>query len=256
METEEDEIRNTLPEIYSLINATAQNVNWKEVQEDFASLNWLQFDITKAISILENALDIVDAISLKDPDEQPRFNLLQLNRVVLFLNRLVFEITSDKKSMKSLSSLLKKKIGSFLFFKSAKNSMYHAEDEELAPILKQCDSIFKVMKENLISVFSHLDQQFKQDAYKSLASFLDDEFYNNIILTQKSKLKQNQECKRIIENYDKTSTSGRTNGGMWSSTTNYHSARESDYFGELDEDGNRHGYGKITYFNGDKYDGY
>ncbi|CAG9333888.1 unnamed protein product [Blepharisma stoltei] len=263
METEEDEIRTRLPEIHSIIAASSDNINWSEIHDDFEHLNWLNFDMAKAMTILESALDIIDLVSLLDSNETSRYNVLQHNRVILFLNRLVFELTNDKKSLKLLCAHLKKKISSFIFFKSGKNALYHIEDEDLVPFFKSLHESFQSMKETLLNIFSHLDSIFKQETYKSLDSYLTEEFNTDIILNRNSTLRQIPEIKKIIsEKYDKpySHSSGiRTNGGMWSGGgmgSYYSSNRENDYFGELDVHGNRQGYGKITFFNGDKYDGY
>ncbi|CAG9324344.1 unnamed protein product [Blepharisma stoltei] len=257
MESEEDEIRCRLPELYQIIASSARGINWSEVHGDLEHLNWLHFDKAKAMNILENALEIIDLASLTDSDGNSRYNILQHNRVILFLNRLVFEMTNEKKSMKVLASQLKKKIDSFIFFKSAKNTLLGVEDESLAQLFKFLDSSFQIIQEAVINIFSSADNAFKQEAYQSIEKYLIEAFLTNIYNVKKSMLKQIPEIKRIIDNKYTTYSSMKPNGGIWSTGGYYStSSRENDYFGEVDEHGNRHGYGKITFCNGDKYDGH
>ena len=250
-----NEVKTRCPQIYSFVKSRVENPPWEEISKQLELLNWMELSSSKITGIFINALEIADHVATADPQEQT-FNVLDLPRVKYQLNNVVFAISGNKSMVKELSAIIKKKIQTFSFFRGAKNQLLETPDPELVKTYLEIEGKYKDLKDILTQVFSHIELSFKSDSSKTFSQHLDSEFYNNILLHTKYKLKSFSELKKSVEAFEKSVSPGYGTSVWGRGYTPYNQFRESDYFGTLDKNGNREGYGKITFYNGDRYEGF
>lgn len=262
-----EEVQANCPQIFAYIQSHApENLNWEEIHKDLEALNWLRDDPEKYEDILKSVLEIQDITALQQLQDNDRYKIFKLNRVKIFINTLVYNVTNQKDKSRLVCYAARKKLGDMQFFKTAKSLTLEADEEHMAEALTKVTNVYIDLKSSLMSIFLHLDKSFQYEIGKSFKNYLDEQFFNQVLAIQKLRLRGDPACRKIIDEYDKVYYGSSGSGGYsynysssyssnYSNTSYYISSKENVYLGELDEDSRRHGYGKITYFNGDSYEG-
>jgi len=180
----------------------------------------------------------------------------------MFVNEIVYNLVNNKDKLRQVCLACKKQGSELAFFKKAK-TMLAAENEEdkLCALALTINNIYKDLKQTFSALFMHLDKYLTLEINKNLSNFLDEQFFNQVINPIKHQLEDNPQIKALLDEYDRSYISSSNYGGYssigYSSYSTYSSyPKENVYLGELDDDGRRSGYGKITHFNGDTYEGY
>lgn len=113
----------------------------------------------------------------------------------------------------------------------------------------QAHDAYKKIVEMALVVFAPLEQRMKKDFGQTLKDFLDESFYNKVVVPVKLDLLNFDKLRDIVEGYN------REYRKKTSSRVIQHNVPENIYIGELNTEGQRHGYGKITYISKDTYEG-
>ena len=248
----EEEVKETLPEIYNAITSlVSPPVEWESIRTSIAKLNWFEEDPEKDNEILCSVWNMVDQWSLALLEEEPHFLLISLNRVKLHLIKLVHNVSTQKEKVKGIiaeSSLLLKNL---LFFKKAKQLMNDAvNDKNIHEKFKEIHSVYEKLKKEYSYIFLGLEKHFVSEIKHKLGDLLDEQFNIHVAKPFKDQLKQDQGLLSTLSYFDRVYMpvySAYVFGGAL--------ARENCYFGEVANSRTRTGFGRITYANGDVYEG-
>ena len=112
-------------------------------------------------------------------------------------------------------------------------------------MVEEIDVIYKRFLSIVMIAMMHLSKKFESKNKKDFASFVNDLFYNDVLMNVQFTYKNSSIIRDIISQYTKRSTY-------------YNSAPKAIlnlYFGEFDENNRREGFGRISFDNGDRYEG-
>lgn len=253
----EAEVQDKLPHIVESLNKLSETKDWEQIREDLASLNWLDSNIQSIATLITAVFRLLDAYALGDLTQQPRCKVLKLNTVKMFLNTSFYNFAAYRNEIKEASSECKKRITDLQFFVKAKELLTSAETEALPGVFTNIVRIFEELKSLAKSVTLHLKSSFQADHNKEIEDFIDEQFYKQVLKDINNTLRGINECEETLARYDRTYATTYTPhystypSHVWPS----YSTRENIYFGELNERGQRHGYGEVTYSNSDVYKG-
>ena len=190
------------------------------------------------------------------------------------ITNLVYNL-QETLEIKQICRESKTKIEEMLFFSCARSMLYAEADETFSTSALRIFDIYNDFKSNLSSFFIHLDQQLKIEMNITIGKLLDEVFYTKVLIGLKTKLNSDPSTRKIVSEIDKVGPACQDAGISTSdlptvyinpvyptitssSYKNDHSnyLRENLYKGQLNESGKREGYGKITFFGGDTYEGF
>ena len=253
----EAEVQSKVPNVFESINKAPGDKDWEQIREDLVALNWLDTGIQSIAPLISSVFKMLDSYALNDLAHETRFKVLRLNSVKMFLNTAFYNFAAYRNEIKDASSECKKRITSLEFFVKANEKLTGAQGEALFTALKEIVKIFEEMKTLAKSVTLHLKSSFQSDHNKEIEDYINEQFFKQVLKDFKESLRENEEAYQTVSNYDKqyvttyTAHYGNYPGHVWPNSY----ARENIYFGELNEAGQRHGYGEITYSNSDTYKG-
>lgn len=286
---EEDVVKTKVPEIYQSIIKTEEDVDWEQIKEDLEELNWLFFDDLQASETIISVWKVADKYGVSVLQGTPRFKLFKIQKVKLIITNYVYNI-EDSSDISLICKESRGKIEEMLFFSCARGMMYMSSEESLPNLTLRIFDIFTEFKTMISHFFIHFDKQLKYQINTTIGALLDEIFYIKVLKEFKEKLNDNENTKKIIsdlgskvterQNYEtpnnvyasqatesagtnwKTGTGNTVSSGTGTGYnyyfTNEHTVylRENLYTGELSDENKRHGYGKITFFGGDTYEGF
>ena len=272
---EEDEVKTKLSEIYQNIIKYEEELDWSHVKEDLSDLNWLDFDSQQSSDMIISVWKVADRWGVSVLQSNPRFKLLKITKIKLQITNYLYNIQNDQE-IKAICKESRGKIEDMLFFSCAKSMLYAANEETLPNLALKIYDIFQEFKSTLSSFFIHFDKQLKIEINATISKLLEEIFYQKVIFGLKAKLLSDPSTKKIIDELDKAAPiyhdastySDNTaivvsdysyDNNVYATSYNNQNAvylRTNLYHGQLNEDNKRHGYGKITYFGGDTYQGY
>ena len=274
---EEDEVKSKLPEVYQSIIKLEEDVDWLSIKEDLDDLNWLEFNAQQCYDMIISVWKVVDRWGVSVLQLNPRFKIVKISKIKLAITNYLFKV-QDNEEIKQICRESRGKIEDMLFFSCAKSMLYAASEENLPNLALRIYDIFQDFKNTLSAFFIYFDKKLKYEVNSTISKLLDDIFYQKVAIGLKEKLISEPSTKKIIEELEKSrsgpvyhdaSTSSDNSSVAVSGYSNDNNVyaitygnqnsvylRTNLYHGELNENGKRHGYGKITYFGGDTYQGY
>lgn len=273
---EENDIKAKVPEVYQSIVKCEEDVDWGQVKEDLEDLNWLDFEGQVAIDMIVVVWKVADRWGVSVLQSEPRFKVLKITKVKLGITNFVYNIQDDKE-IKQICQESKGRIEDMLFFSCAKSMLYAANEENLPNLALRVYDIYQEFKGVLSGFFIHFDKQLGITLNTSISKMLDSVFYQKVLFHMKIKLNSEPSTQKIIAEIEKSggltheigvnsSDSASGPSSAYTSNNNVYAMpyypsnsvylRENMYRGQLNADGKREGYGKITYFGGDAYEGY
>lgn len=258
-EAAEAEVSTLLPRVYTHLVHTQQGLNWVDVCTDLKALNWLQPNMPHVGPLCQNLLQIVDIWALATFNRESHFNLLQLNQVQIFLNEVFDRFSTVKAEMKEAHTVIRNKITSdFGFFKDCGAHLAQYTDADLMERVKHAVEVYEEMKKLLQGLFFHLKPSFQSENNRDIEDVLEEQFYRQMLEPLKGRLNGVEEMAPIYKQYDRSYSASflsKPKGFITQIWTNQYT-KETIFYGELNEAGLKHGYGRITYSNGDSYEGF
>ena len=274
---EEDDVKSKLPEIYTSIIKFEEEIDWAKVKEDLEDLNWLDFESQISIDMVVSVWKVADRWGVSLLQSVPRFKILKVTKVKLPITNFVYNIRNDQE-IRQICRESRGKIEEMLFFSCAKSMLYATSEEMLPNLALRIYEIYQEFKGVLSAFFIHLDKQLKIEINISISKLLDDIFYQKVVIGMRTKLNSDPSTQKIIAELEKegvisheigistadlasgTATSYSSDNNVYAlpyygNSSNSVYLRENLYRGQLNADGKREGYGKITYFGGDSYEG-
>lgn len=235
-----EEIQRRVPEIFEAVTEDIRDKDPIEIKSDLEILNWLS--VGNSIQIFKSFLEMADlfgVLLLTFPD---RFSVLDLPQVQYFINTMVFQFTSQE--IKETSELGTQYIQKTNFFKAARDKIT-AKHEDIESVVEEINAIYKRFRSILSIAFMHISKKFESKNKKDFSTFLNDLFYNDVLMNAHFTYKNSMVIKDIIGQYMKRPQYGY---GVQKIPANL-------YFGEVDESGKRSGFGRVSFENGDKFEG-
>lgn len=251
----EAEVQTRLPALYRMLCASSPN--WDEVRDDLVVLDWLNPEIETCSQLVSNGFKLLDLYATAALSDIPRFNIMQLNTVKFYYNNAFNHFMGYKNEVKDACTEAKKLIADLGFFEKAKDLLAEQSEDSLPEVFKNVIRHYEQMKANGKGLFLYLKSAFQTEFSKDIEDYLDEQLYKQVMRELKHALYNTMDCRELFLKYDRTYAPTYSTfysnypSYSWSNTYN----RDSIYFGELSEDGLRHGYGEITYANGDIYKG-
>lgn len=252
-----EEVKSKSPELFSSITKLGgEDIDWEEVKEDLEKLNWLEQEKGKEKSIVDAVWEVVDSWGVSQIEGRPRFKVTKINRVKLFVASVIYNLNVSKEAMREICLACQKNAEQLEFYNSAKSMVSSMPESSLEECVQGLHETYLDLKNTYNTVLMHIDKYLSMELHKDLKTLLDEQFYKKVISPIKAKLMSNSKTRQIVSLYDKNYYwSGTSYGSLgYSSWSSY--PRENTYLGELDQEGKRQGYGTISYFNGDSYEGF
>ena len=254
----EAEISSLLPKVHSYLVQTQTELNWSDVCTDMKALNWLQATMPRVASLCLNILQIVDILALSTLHHEPHYNVLRLNQVKLFITEAFDRFATIKSEMKESHSVVRIKIGDLGFFKQGAQHLLEQTNSDLPKETVRLVAVYEEMKEMLQCLFFHLKPSFQAETNRDIDDVLEEQFYRQCLEPVKVHLREHEEVADVLKKFDRNyslsilSKPRSLISQMWNS--NY--SKDTIYYGEVNDAGQKHGYGRITYSNGDSYEGF
>lgn len=250
----EEEIKAKVPEVHSsIIRMAEEEVDWKEIHFELSNINWLVSDPVKDSESIISFWNIVDRYAVSVIEGKPRFRLIKINRIKLFGTEITYGLINNKDRVKTICTDSRLTLDNLLFFRKASNLLHASvEHSDFTSLVESIESTYREMKHSYALIFMHLDKFLLMEYKNNLSDLLDDKFNQQVIAPLKSKLEEDPDTRVFVQTYDKVYSPQYT---MYSTCTSSY-PRDNFYFGEMDENRKRSGYGKITYANGDAYEGF
>lgn len=284
---EEDIVKTKLPEVYQSIIKTEEDFDWEQLKEDFEELNWLEFENLQASDTIISVWKVADKYGVSVLQSTPRFKIFKLSKVKMIITNYMFNI-ADSSEVSLICKESRGKIEDMLFFSCAKGMMFQSSEECLPNLALRIYDIYNEFKTMISQFFIHFDKLLKSHINMTISLLLDEIFYNKVFKEFRGKLINEEMTKKMITDlggkvksyeigtsytddfvnyknansvgvgssaYDVVGNAGSTGKGYGSSGYSAYLSQNL-YVGEMNEENKRHGYGKITYFGGDTYEGY
>ncbi|OMJ90632.1 hypothetical protein SteCoe_6905 [Stentor coeruleus] len=282
---EEDIVKTKVPEVYQSIIKTEEEFDWEQLKEDFEELNWLDFESLQASDTIISVWKVADKYGVSVLQSAPRFKIFKLTKVKMVITNYMLNII-DSPEISLICKESRGKIEDMLFFSCAKGMMFQSSEECLPNLALRIYDIYTEFKTMISQFFIHFDKLLKSYINMTISSLLDEIFYNKVLKEFRGKLINEESTKKMITdlggkitsyeigtsytddfiNYKNVNSVGVGNSGydavgntgsIGKGSSGFSSySYQNLYVGELNEENKRHGYGKITYFGGDTYEGY
>ena len=223
----ENEIQSKCPEVFEILKNRVKEANWAEAFSHLEKLGFLaQFDNPEII--LNNAIRIID--------DSDCGLVIDLTPSLFYLNSLVFSICTDKPRLRNYVDTFLELVNDLSFFKIQTHADVVRLEEKFA---KKCFLIHQI--------FMHIENVFISNTKKTIPQYLNDLFYNFFISGNQDDLNMTVEGREVLKKYPKPRF-------FYIPYLSKMPQFVNNYFGEV-ENGKRHGFGMISFLNGDLYKG-
>ena len=251
----EDLVKEKVPDIYNMITKLNKNTNWDQIKEDLEDIFWLSTEEFKDVELGRGIFQICNRwISSHLTLFNPRYNIMKLIKVKMSLNA-YFSKIAEKNKKKQLCRVCIDKIQTLEFFQKAKMALIESGQETFSKSALMIYDLFIDLRKTIVGIFMHFEKFIKIEFSKNLSEIMDQVFYDEVAFPNKNRLNQDPETKKIIMDLEKQQKIKSSVDDSNLSATVFSHKGENKYAGELDENGQRQGYGKITYYGGDIYEG-
>jgi hypothetical protein len=251
----EQQIKERLPELHDAISSlVTSEETWQQVFKDLSELNWLSLTGLSVESFIQGYFSHMERFMSSQSSKLAFFQTFTMNRVKLFLYDSLFSFISHKENCKDLCKSFKSSLKSLSFFQSSKESLSSIETSQLYEHLKSIEQDLVSLKNYLNETAILISKPLHEEFDKELQELIDECFYNESLEANKLKLKEDEDCRRIMKEYKPSVyfSSSRYPNNIYNS---YHKL-ENVYIGQLTQEKKRQGYGKMFFSNLNYYEGY
>lgn len=241
MDPSEANVLRQLPGLHSYISNNFGVVDWELISQDLAKLEWLASPPVSIGDIITSVWEIIDRSAVAKLNEASVFNVLSLNRVVLYLKNLTHHLCNATDEARAICYSCKKSASSLQFFQHASIVIRNAEEDELVSVFTTLNQIYIELRATVGQVFSELERIYNYEMYKGLKKALDDYFYTQVLAYHRIKLSYYPKARELLQRYDSKTYK----------TTSYN---KNQIFATVTQ-GVINGFGRASYHNGDSYEG-
>lgn len=252
----ENAVKEKVQEIYMLITRAGQHHNWETIKEDLEKLFWLNPTESVEPCLTQAIWNIVDESASSQLTLSPRYNIMKLVKVKMTLNQ-YYAKKIDENSIKEICQAISVEMNHITFVHKCLNVLSTCATDTFAPTASRIYDIFLEVKRIFSSIYMHFEKHITKELNGSLSEKLDRIFYDNFIAEFSIRLNQDRETKYILSEFEKFQ---KSKSSFDESIPCLHSSlafnERNYYIGEISEEGNREGYGKIEYLSKDIYEGF
>lgn len=242
MDSSEQTVQRHLPAVHSFLVDNYQDIDWDNISMNLAKLEWLNETPTSIGDIITSVWEMIDSTAVVSIGEIEMFSVLSLNTVVLYLKNLTYQLNNSSDEARAICYSCKKSASSLQFFQQAAILLREANEEELVDTFLNLDAIYVMLRSTVGVVFSELEKVYYYEMYKSLKKALDDFYYSQVLVYQKTRLNYYPKAREILDRHDSKA---------YKSTTTY---SKNEFFATV-SGGVVTGFGRASYHNGDAYEG-
>lgn len=252
----ENVVREKAQDIYVLITRGGTKCDWEIIREDFERLLWMNPKDFSEPSITNAVWEIITEWANSQLTLNSKYNVMKLAKVKMTLCNYYAKI-SDKKLIKEICDHCSAEAKKMSFFDKCTCTLNACGSDSFSGTAIKIFDTFQEIKKTFSSIYMHFERHIKNELSINLSDLLDEVFNESFITNFATRLSSQSETKHIVDSFSKYTKSQRANDDSISySASNFVSKGLNHYVGEVSEDGDREGYGKIQYYSGDTYEGY
>ena len=237
-----EEVHTRLPELFEEINEDIRDKDPIEIKSDLEKLHWLS--VINPLEVFKNFIEMTDNFGVSLLEYNDKFSILELPQVQYFINTMVFQLTS-KRDIKDICAAGTEYIQKTRFFKASREKIT-AKHDDIESVVEEINTIYNRFLNILTIGFMHISKKFDSKNKKDFTTFINDLFYNDVLLNAQFAYKNSVIIQNIIALYKKK---------QQYPYNSYNKLLTNLYFGEVGENERRCGFGRISFENGDKYEG-
>ena len=252
----ENEVREQHTELYNLISKSGNLPDWTFIHNQLLSLNFLDFTSTKPSELVSSIWSIMDTWAESELSLNKQFNLLKQMKVKLSLSGFLSQ-TSDKEEIKEICQICQKASTFPKFIKGCQSVLEVCNSDYFANSALKVYEVFSEIRKQAAGIFMCFERYLKIEKSPNLSDLIDRNFFECVLSSYKVQLMADAGTKRILGNFEKYVKEKVAKDDTISvAGSAFMNKMKNHYFGQLDKNGERGGYGKIEYSTGDSYEGY
>lgn len=237
-----EEVRKRVPYLFEQIEADIRDKNWEAISESLNKLLWLKEEDTQRV--LTGFIELADIAACEKLIQGDTFTIINFPATQNFVNGLIFRET-NKAIRKVLVSSIFEIITKLKFFNLAK-LRFNSHISDPYDLVQNVLEIFNIFQNWVLIACMHICFKFEKTHKKSLKSYLNDIFNDEVIFVISCRFKERGEIMLLIRDFVPKVHNRYA----------YPLIPKNLYFGELAPDGFREGFGRVSLSNGEKYEGF
>lgn len=165
--------------------------------------------------------------------------------------------TSDKEELKEICEICQKASNFPRFIRACQSALEHCNSDIFAATALKVYEVYSEIRKQATGILMFFEKFLKQEKLPNLSEMVDRNFYESVLVMYKAQLLSDNSTKRILGDFEKYAKEKVAKDDTISIAANgFKNKIINHYIGELNNDGERDGYGKIEYSTGDSYEGY
>lgn len=237
-----EEVRNRLPALFEQIEEDIRDKHWDQIAEALDRLLWLSDE--NAVSVALGFIELSDKAACEKLIHGDSFSIVAFPATQNTVNALVFRETNKTKT-KNLVSSIYELIPKLKFFNLAK-IRFNSNITDPLDLVQNLLDTFSDFQYLIQIVSMHIAFKFEKSFKKSIKSYVNDTFYNEVIFVISCRFKDRSDISALTQEFTPRVPNKFA----------YPSGQKNFYFGELSADGLREGFGRVSLSNGEKFEGF
>ena len=247
-------IKEKLPDIHSLVLKLGVKANWEEIREDLEELHYLSLSEFQDFNLCDSVWKISDRWITSELSLKPRYSIFKFFKVKTTLSSHFSRI--PKAQVRSICETCMEKSQTLGFLEKAASSLNDCSQDTFTKIALRINELFGVLKQTIIAVFMHFERHIKAEFAMNLVEIMDQAFYEKVFFPHRPQLNQDGDTKKILIDLEKNQKSKGSCDDSATPTNAFSYKGINKYLGEVNQENQRNGYGKVAYYGGDSYEGY
>ncbi|OMJ89829.1 hypothetical protein SteCoe_7910 [Stentor coeruleus] len=249
-------VQEKLQDLYILIARDKVKVNWETIKEDFEKLFWINPKEFSEPILTHSIWEIVNECANSQLTLNSRYNIMKLVKVKMTLCNYYAKIL-DKKLIKEICNHCSTEAKNMSFLEKCTSTLNACGADSFSGTANKIFDAFQEIKKTFNSIYMHFEKHIKSELSTNLSDLLNEVFNESFITNFYTRLSSQSETKHIVDVFSSYNKTKKTNDDSISySASAFTTKGLNHYIGEISEDGDREGYGKIQYYSGDTYEGY
>ena len=162
----------------------------------------------------------------------------------------------DKEKIKEIVRVCVDYSQTLEFLDKAYVSLNNCGQDTFSSLATRIHDLYSELRKTISWLFMHFEKYLKQEISKNLSEIMDQAFYDKVVFPHKPRFSQDPSTKQIVTVLEKNQKQRVACDDSSTKSINFSYKGQNKYLGELSSDNEREGYGKISYFGGDSYEGY
>ena len=252
----ENEVREQHTELYHLISNIGNSLDWTYIHSTLLSLNFLDFTSIIPSELVSSIWSIMDTWAESELSLNKQVNLLKQMKIKLSLSGFLSK-TSDKEEIKRICGICQESSMFPKFIKASQSMLEVSNSDYFTASALKVYEVFSEIRKQATGIFMCFERHLKLEKKPNLSEMIDRNFFECVLSSYKVQLMADSGTKRVLGNFEKYVKEKVVKDDTISvAGSAFMSKMKNHYFGQIDQNGERDGYGKIEYSTGDSYEGY